>query len=152
FHGSKRCTPALIGFEQHARHGLRLYSLLAETPLEEFERTVSSAVAIGKFHLHEAWIEIDDPFLEGRNTARLLRSERAAMKRFIEAHDHVLGASTGLQAMRTAQLDGAFYGFRAGGEQEDFFQRIRQNRNQLFDETRADLAGEVEIREQLRLS
>ena len=45
-----------------------------------------------------------------------------------------------------AHLDG----FRAGGEQEDLLQRLGQNGDQLFDQARADLAGEAIIGEQVR--
>jgi hypothetical protein len=40
----------------------------------------------------------------------------------------VLAAAADLHAMRAAELDRAFHRLRAGGEQEDFLQRIRQER------------------------
>ena len=45
-----------------------------------------------------------------------------------------------------ARLDG----FRAGGQQEDLLQRLRQNGDQLFDQACADLAREAIVGEQVR--
>src|ERR1022692_2675849 len=52
--------------------------------------------------------------------------------------------------MRTAQLDGALDGVRAGGEQEDLLQRLGKNGDELFDQARADLAREAIVGEQAR--
>ena len=91
---------ALVGLEDDAGHVLRLHAVLAQAALEELERRVRRAEAIRERNLHEARVEVDDPFLERRNAAGLLRPQRAAVKRLVVRDDHVLGAAARFEAVR----------------------------------------------------
>ena len=101
--------------------------------------------------MHEARVKIHDPFLQRRDSARLLRAQRAAVECLVERHDHIFRASAGFDTVRAAQLDGGLHGFRAGGQQEDFLQRRGQNGGQLFHQARADFTRKAIIREQTRV-
>ncbi len=58
------------------------------------------AESVGKRNLHEAFVQVDDPFLEHRDSAGLLRPESPPMKRLIEGYDDVLPAPAHLDAVR----------------------------------------------------
>src|SRR5215469_2225072 len=89
--GGRECRAStLIGFHDYAGDIRRFHAALAELVLETLEGRFPVAPAIGKGNLHEAGIEVHDPFFERRNPAGLLRSERAPVERVLVRHDDVL--------------------------------------------------------------
>src|ERR1700721_1855449 len=105
----ERGAAALIRFQHHARDIAWLDIAFAYSALEPFKGIVGGTKPIRKRNLHEAWIQIPNPVLERRNSASLLRSQRASVKRFVVGDDHALAAAAGLCAITAAQLDGAFH-------------------------------------------
>src|SRR5579863_6988534 len=83
---------ALVGLQDDSGNVVGLNAQLAQRPAEALERCVRRAKTIWKRYLHEAWVEVADPFLERWYAASLLRTERPAVKGFIIRDHHVLRA------------------------------------------------------------
>ena len=126
----------------------RLDVLLAQCAFEGFKRIVGCAETIREGDLHEAGIQVDNPLLQSRNSTSLLRSQGAAMERHVEGDDHVLGATAGFDSMTATQLDGAFHGFRSGGQQKNAVERQGQQRCELLHRLRPNRAGKAVIVQQ----
>ena len=139
---------ALVGLHEHAGHVGGVDARIPQAALEQVEGGVLGPEAVGKGHLHEARVEIDDPFLQRWDAARLLRAHGAAMESFLEGDDDVLTAPAVADAPGTAQLDRAFDGFRAGGQQEHFLERLRQQPGEPLDQLCALQVGEAVAGEQ----
>src|SRR5260370_6733100 len=84
------------------------------------------------------------------NAARVLGAQSAAEEGFVVRDDYLLGAAAALQPVRAAELDGALDGFRSGGQQEDFLERIGKQAREPFHQTRANLAWKTGIGQQPR--
>ena len=88
---------ALVGLQHHAGHVLRLDARFrAGCFSKQLEGGVRRAEAVRERDLHEARIEVDDPLLQRRNAARLLRAQRAAVEGLVEGDDDVLVAAARL--------------------------------------------------------
>src|SRR5206468_3277034 len=110
FHRGEGGTAALIGFEDDTGDVARFHVVLTQGAREAVERIIGGAKTVGERDLYKAGVEIDDPFLQSRDSTGLLRSESAAVEGFVVGDDHVLGAPAGLRAVTAAYLDGAFHG------------------------------------------
>ncbi len=131
FPGSERGAGPLICFD-----------LLREASLEIIERSVGGAKAIREWHLDEPRIEIADPIFQHWNAAGLLCAKRAAVKSVGERDDDIFRAAALREAVSAAQLDSALHSFRAGGEQKNLLERLRQEAGEFFHQPRTNLAGE----------
>src|ERR1043166_6999212 len=138
--GSEGGAAALICFEDHAADILRLDAQVGERSLKELERCVRHGETVRKGRLYKTPVQVDDPFLQRRYAACLLRAERAPMKRMFERHDHVLAAASRLDPVGAAELDRALDGLRSGGQQEHALERRGQKGGEALHESRASRA------------
>ena len=129
----------LIGLAHHAGDRLRLDALGLQGLQEAFETGVGHAEAVGEGHLDEVLVEVDDPLLEGRNAAGQLGAEGAAVEGVLVGHDRDLAVPGELASPGPCQLDRAFAGLGAGGEQEDLFQPLRRHARQALGQSAANL-------------
>src|SRR5690348_1174949 len=65
-------TATLVRFQDYSGYVIRLDSELTQRASEAFKRSIRRPKTVGEGYLHEAWIEIADPFLERRDAANLL--------------------------------------------------------------------------------
>ena len=70
------------------------------------------------------------------------------METLLEGDDNVLGPAAVGNAPGAAELDRAFDGFRAGGQQKHLLERLRQQARQPFHQLRALQVGEAVTSEQ----
>src|SRR5207237_7040131 len=94
---------SLISLQDHAGHVLRLDAVFAQAALEQVKGGVRRAETVRKRNLHEAGVQVDDPFLQRRDAAGLLRSERTAVERLVIGNNHVLRAAAGLKSVAAAK-------------------------------------------------
>src|ERR1019366_5962938 len=87
----ERGAAALGGLEDYACDIARLDIAFAQSALEPFKGIVGGTKPIRKRNLHEAGIEIHNPVLKRRNSASLLRSQRAAVEGFVIGDDYMRG-------------------------------------------------------------
>ena len=125
FHRREVGPDALVGFHHHAGDVLRLQAALGSSAARKtLEAGVLLPVAVGEGRVDDGRVFVDDPALLPGHAAGLLRAERAPVKAALEADDADLLLAADLDAVRARELDGAFGGLRAGGEQEDFLQSL----------------------------
>src|SRR5664279_1770835 len=71
----KRRRAALIRLHNDSADVVRGNALAGELGLKALETRVFGPETVGKWHLNEAGIEVDDPVFQRRNPARQLRSQ-----------------------------------------------------------------------------
>ena len=115
----------------HAADLLGADALFGQRLFEQVEARVLAAEAVGIGYLNERGVERADPFLERRDSAGELRTERSTVKRAFEADDDLLVGPADRRAVRARQFQAALDGFAARGQDEGLVEFGRRQ----FDES-----------------